>query len=83
VSSTDPDATRSIFVVIDGLVELDTAASLLDIVEVDTAVPPSDVDDTLSGSILPSLAQPLTMTPNKVIKNALFDRSINITSIAN
>jgi hypothetical protein len=76
VSSTDREATPSIFVEPDGLVELDTAASPPDIVELDTVVPASKVDETLSDSILPSLAQPLTTSPYTIIKNALFNRFI-------
>jgi hypothetical protein len=75
------DAIRSIFVDVGGFVGVDAAASPPDIVELDTAVPPSDVEDTLSGSILPSLAQPLTMSPNSTLKNALFDRSILVLRI--
>jgi hypothetical protein len=69
---------RSRFVDVAGLGEVDMEACRPDVVEPDTAVPPSNVDDTLSGSILPSLAQPPTMSPVKSIQHALFDRSINI-----
>jgi len=41
-------------------------------VGLDTAAPPPDVDDPLlDDSILPSLAQPLTIRPNNMIHNAL------------
>lgn len=55
-------------------VELDAFA------ELDTAVPPpEDVDAPLpEDSIMPSLAQPLTMSPNNMIANAFINRSMMI-----
>ena len=52
-------------------IELDSTAAPPDDVGLDMT-PPPDVDDPLlDDSILPSLAQPPTMSPNNVIHNAL------------
>jgi hypothetical protein len=80
VSSTAPEATRSIsFVDLDAVVELGVFVELGAFVGLDTAVPPPDVDVPLpDDSIMLSLAQPLTMSPNKMIPNAFVNRSMMI-----
>lgn len=70
VSSTDPEATRSTFIVFAGAVPPADAEPVLD------APDAPDVLDVSDDPIVPSLAQPPTNNPNKAITaNALTDRS--------
>jgi hypothetical protein len=73
VSSSTPAAIRLVLE-LGWVLELGSTTAPPDDPGLETAAPPSDVDDPLlDDSILPSLAQPATMSPNTVIPNALLN----------
>ena len=72
VSSSTPAAIRLVLE-LGWFLELGSATAPSDDLGLETAAP-SDVDDPLlDDSILPSLAQPPTMSPNTVIHSALLN----------
>jgi hypothetical protein len=73
VSSSTPAAIR-LLLELGWFLELGLATAPPDALGLETAAPPSDVDDpVLDDSIFPSLAQPPTMSPNTVIHSALLN----------
>jgi hypothetical protein len=75
--SSAPDGTPILLLGRDWFIELDWAASLPDVEGLDMAVSRVDVEDLLDeASILLSLAQPPTRSPNTAITNAVFNMTI-------
>ena len=73
VSSSTPAAIRLVLE-LGWFLELGSATAPPDDFGLETAAPPSDVDDPLLDvSMLLSLAQPPTMSPNTVIHSALLN----------